>query len=95
MLGLYDIQNVYYTGHTVQRGSHSFKFYITLEAKTPEGTYYFDDTFLAANDIQYAHYDDCLLKLTKDTINLNVFCKPRAIDAPVPERAEVQLNSLF
>ncbi|ASF99819.1 toxin [Vibrio anguillarum] len=95
MLGLYDIQNVYYTGHTVQRGSDSFKFYITLEAKTPEGTYYFDDTFLSANDIQYAHYDDCLLKLTKDTINLNVFCKPRAIDALVPERAEVKLNSIF
>lgn len=95
MLGLYDIQNLYYTGHTTKQGPNGFKFFITLEAKTPEGTYYFDDTFLAANDIKYAHYDDCLLKLTKDNMNLNVFCKPRALDAPVPERAEVKLNSIF
>ncbi|MDE1328594.1 zonular occludens toxin domain-containing protein [Vibrio aestuarianus] len=95
MLGLYDIQNLYYMGHTTKNVSNGFQFFITLEAKTPEGTYYFDDTFLAANDIKYVHYDDCLLKLTKDNINLNVFCKPRPLDAPVPERAEVQLNSLF
>lgn len=95
MLGLYDIQNLYYTGHTTKQGPNGFKFFITLEAKTPEGTYYFDDTFLVANDIKYAHYDDCLLKLTKDNMNLNVFCKPRALDTPVPERAEVKLNSIF
>ncbi|MBF4323220.1 toxin, partial [Vibrio anguillarum] len=52
MLGLYDIQNLYYTGHTTKKGPNGFKFFITLEAKTPDGTYYFDDTFLAANDIK-------------------------------------------
>ncbi|WP_306331849.1 zonular occludens toxin domain-containing protein [Vibrio injensis] len=76
LLGLYDIQNLYYTGHTTRRGPDGFKFYVTLEAKTPDGTYYINDSFLTANNIQYVHYDDCLLKLTKDAVDLNVFCKP-------------------
>lgn len=95
MLGLQDIQNVYYTGHTIKHGDNSFEFFVTLEAKTPEGTYYFNDLFLKANDIKYVHYDDCLLKLTKHSINLNVFCKPSSLDAVLPDMQPVKLSPLF
>lgn len=96
MLGLYEIQTLYYTGHTTQKTDGGFKFMVTLEAKTPEGVYRFDDTFLRANDIAYVHYDDCLLKLTKQAVHLNVFCKPRADgQQAAPQRADIQLNSVF
>ncbi|MBG0758693.1 toxin [Vibrio cidicii] len=97
MLGLYDIQNVYYTGHTVKSTDKGFYFYVTLEAKTPEGTYYLNDRFLEANDISYVHYDDCLLKLTKEAVSLNVYCKPINRD-PIerkPDSANVTLGPLF
>lgn len=96
MLGLYEIQSLYYTGHTTQSTSTGFKFMVTLEAKTPDGVYRFDDTFLRANEIKFVHYDDCLLKLTKEAVDLNVFCKPRE-DAQQarPEQAEISLNSVF
>ncbi|ELM6622576.1 toxin [Vibrio fluvialis] len=96
MLGLYEIQSLYYTGHTTQKTQSGFKFMVTLEAKTPEGTYRFDDTFLRANHITYVHYDDCLLKLTKQAIDLNVFCKPRPdAQQAQSEPAEIKLNSIF
>lgn len=74
-----------------------FYFYVTLEAKTPEGTYYLNDRFLEANDISYVHYDDCLLKLTKEAVSLNVYCKPINRD-PIerkPDSANVTLGPLF
>ncbi|EKO3552574.1 toxin [Vibrio fluvialis] len=95
MLGLYEIQSLYYTGHTTQSTSKGFKFMVTLEAKTPDGVYRFDDTFLKANHIRYVHYDDCLLKLTKEAVDLNVFCKPRAGEQPTPEQPQIKLNSVF
>lgn len=95
MLGLYEIQSLYYTGHTTRQTNKGFKFMVTLEARTPEGTYYFDDTFLKANHINFVHYDDCLLQLTKEAVNLNVFCKPRQEQQREPERAEIKLNSIF
>ncbi|EKO5148802.1 toxin [Vibrio fluvialis] len=95
MLGLYEIQSLYYTGHTTRQTNKGFKFMVTLEARTPEGTYYFDDTFLKANHISFVHYDDCLLQLTKEAVNLNVFCKPRQEQQREPERAEIKLNSIF
>ncbi|NOI60640.1 zonular occludens toxin domain-containing protein [Vibrio coralliilyticus] len=76
MLGIYDIQSLYYTGHSTRRGDQGFDFFVTLEAVTPLGTYHLNDSFLAANDIQFVHYDDCFLKLTKQAASLNVFCKP-------------------
>ncbi|EOW3713771.1 zonular occludens toxin domain-containing protein, partial [Vibrio fluvialis] len=95
MLGLYEIQSLYYTGHTTQSTSKGFKFMVTLEAKTPDGVYRFDDTFLKANHIRYVHYDDCLLKLTKEAVDLNVFCKPRAGEQSTPEQPQIKLNSVF
>ncbi|ELE2166512.1 toxin [Vibrio fluvialis] len=95
MLGLYEIQSLYYTGHTTQKTQSGFKFMVTLEAKTPDGVYRFDDTFLKANHIRYVHYDDCLLKLTKEAVDLNVFCKPRAGEQPTPEQPQIKLNSVF
>ncbi|ENT6844979.1 toxin, partial [Vibrio vulnificus] len=98
MLGLYDIQTLYYTGHTTKQNKDGFYFYVTLEAKTPEGTYYLNDRFLKANQIAYVHYDDCLLKLTKEAVSLNVYCKPMARDVVQerkPETANVQLGPLF
>ncbi|EIA1286617.1 toxin [Vibrio vulnificus] len=98
MLGLYDIQTLYYTGHTTKQNKDGFYFYVTLEAKTPEGTYYLNDRFLKANQIAYVHYDDCLLKLTKEAVSLNVYCKPMARDVVQerkPETASVQLGPLF
>lgn len=76
MLGIYDIQSLYYTGHTTKHSDKGFDFFVTLEAVTPLGTYHLNDAFLAANDIKYVHYGDCFLKLTKQSLNLNVFCKP-------------------
>lgn len=76
MLGMYDVQSLYYTGHSTKRSDKGFDFFVTLEAVTPLGTYHITDSFLAANDIKYVHYDDCFLKLTKQAVNLNVFCKP-------------------
>ncbi|MBY7894683.1 toxin, partial [Vibrio fluvialis] len=95
MLGLYEIQSLYYTGHTTQKTQSGFKFMVTLEAKTPDGVYRFDDTFLKANHIQFVHYDDCLLKLTKEAVDLNVFCKPRAGEQSTPEQPQIKLNSVF
>ncbi len=95
MLGLYEIQSLYYTGHTTQKTQSGFKFMVTLEAKTPDGVYRFDDTFLKANHIRYVHYDDCLLKLTKEAVDLHVFCKPRAGEQPTPEQPQIKLNSVF
>ncbi|EGQ7943057.1 toxin [Vibrio cholerae] len=98
MLGLYDLQTLYYTGHTTRQSqTKGFQFFVTLEAKTPEGTYYLDDTFLRANDIAYVHYDDCLLKLTKENITINVTCKPILREA-VPDASQppqVKLGALF
>ncbi|ELD3371461.1 toxin [Vibrio cholerae] len=98
MLGLYDLQNLYYTGHTTRQSDKGFQFFVTLEAKTPEGTYYLDDSFLRANDIAYVHYDDCLLKLTKENITINVTCKPM-LREPVAELQgqpqQVKLGALF
>lgn len=98
MLGLYDLQTLYYTGHTTQQSqTKGFQFFVTLEAKTPEGTYYLDDAFLRANDIAYVHYDDCLLKLTKENITINVTCKPILREA-VPDASQppqVKLGALF
>lgn len=76
MLGIYDIQSLYYTGHSTKHTDKGFDFFVTLEAVTPLGTYHLNDSFLAANDIQFVHYDDCFLKLTKQAASLNVFCKP-------------------
>ncbi|EPU9485158.1 zonular occludens toxin domain-containing protein, partial [Vibrio vulnificus] len=92
------IQTLYYTGHTTKQNKDGFYFYVTLEAKTPEGTYYLNDRFLKANQIAYVHYDDCLLKLTKEAVSLNVYCKPMARDVVQerkPETANVQLGPLF
>lgn len=98
MLGLYDLQTLYYTGHTTRQSqTKGFQFFVTLEAKTPEGTYYLDDAFLRANDIAYVHYDDCLLKLTKENITINVTCKPILREA-VPDASQppqVKLGALF
>ncbi|ENM5844834.1 toxin [Vibrio mimicus] len=99
MLGLYDLQTLYYTGHTTRKSKEKgFQFFVTLEARTPEGTYYLDDAFLKANDIAYVHYDECLLKLTKENITINVTCKPR-LREPVADRQgqpqQVQLGALF
>lgn len=97
MLGLYDLQNIYYTGHTTQQSDKGFKFFVTLEAKTPEGTYYLDDGFLRANDVAYVHYDDCLLKLTKENITINVTCKPTVHEQVEPQAQpqQVKLGALF
>jgi zona occludens toxin len=76
MLGMYDIQSLYYTGHSTKRTDKGFDFFVTLEAVTPLGTYHLNDSFLTANDIQFIHYDDCFLRLTKQAASLNVFCKP-------------------
>ncbi len=97
MLGLYEIQNVYYVGHTTRKSDKGFKFFVTLEAETPNGTYRFDDGFLKVNDIAFVHYDDCLLKLTKDDVSLNVFCKPVSSDREqtAVERADIKLGSVF
>ncbi|PAU35472.1 toxin [Vibrio coralliilyticus] len=76
MLGMYDVQSLYYTGYATKRTDKGFNFFVTLEAVTPLGTYHLNDSFLAANDIQFVHYDDCFLKLTKQAASLNVFCKP-------------------
>ena len=84
MLGMYDVQSLYYTGHTTRHGENKFDFFVTLEAVTASGVYHLTDSFLKANDIEYVHYDDCFLKLTKQSVNLNVFCKP-VIDALVPD----------
>lgn len=97
MLGLYDLQSLYYTGHVTRQTKNSFQFFVTLEAKTPEGTYYLDDTFLRANDIAYVHYDDCLLKLTKENITINVTCKPilREAVTDASQPPQVKLGALF
>ncbi|MGG5572838.1 zonular occludens toxin domain-containing protein [Vibrio diazotrophicus] len=97
MLGLYEIQNLYYTGHVTQNSAKGFRFMVTLEANTPEGTYRFDDTFLRANNITYVHFDDCLLQLTKEAVQLNVFCKPKERDIlqATPEQADIKLGSVF
>ena len=62
----------------IQQGmvKNKFDFFVTLEAVTASGVYHLTDSFLKANDIEYVHYDDCFLKLTKQSVNLNVFCKP-------------------
>ncbi|ENM5893644.1 toxin [Vibrio mimicus] len=98
MLGLYDLQTLYYTGHSTRKTKEKgFQFFVTLEGKTPEGTYYLDDSFLRANDIAYVHYDECLLKLTKENITVNVTCKPilreQLPDASQPP--QVKLGALF
>ncbi|TQQ46519.1 toxin [Vibrio cholerae] len=97
MLGLYDLQTLYYTGHVTRQTKNSFQFFVTLEAKTPEGTYYLDDTFLRANDIAYVHYDDCLLKLTKENITINVTCKPilREAQPNATQPQQVKIGSIF
>ncbi|MCU8435793.1 toxin [Vibrio vulnificus] len=98
MLGLYDIQALYYTGYTTKQDENGFYFYVTLEATTPEGTYYLNDRFLKANQIAYVHYDDCLLKLTKGALSLNVYCKPTVredVEERKPEMANVQLGPSF
>lgn len=97
MLGLYDLQTLYYTGHVTRQTKNSFQFFVTLEAKTPEGTYYLDDTFLRANDIAYVHYDDCLLKLTKENITINVTCKPilREAQPNANQPQQVKIGSIF
>jgi len=94
---LYEIQNLYYTGHVTQRSGKEFRFMVTLEANTPEGTYRFNDAFLRANNISYVHFDDCLLRLTKEAVQLNVFCKPKEKDIPqnTTEQADIKLGSVF
>ncbi len=76
MLGLVEIQNVYYMGHTTRVTDQGFDFFVTLEAVTPDGVYHFNDNFLRANEVAYVHHGDCLLKLTKQLQSVNVFCKP-------------------
>ncbi len=96
MLGLYEIQNVFYTGHVLQQSEQGVRFMVTLEANTPDGTYMFNDAFLKANNITYVHYDDCLLRLTKEAVQLNVFCKPKEKDLPqTTEQADIKLGSVF
>lgn len=84
-LGMPDIQNLYYTGHVKRYSAkRGFGFNVALEAVSQDGVYYFDDTFLRANNVKYVHYDDCLLKLTKNAETVNVFCKPRKRDDNAP-----------
>lgn len=92
MLTLPDILGVYYTGYTTRSTKNGFDFYVTLQAVTPEGVYNFSDTFLTANNISYVHYDDCLLKLTKDSIDVNVFCKPSGTQVPDSSQSSPQVK---
>lgn len=76
LLEIDDINKLYYMGHTTRKTDKDFQFFVSLEAISQSGTYYLTDRFLKLHDINFVHFDDCLLRLTKETVTLNVFCKP-------------------